>query len=219
MTVLTEAARPGEAIITEADNYRSRDAITIIASQTLRANQIIGSTATAATVAAAANAGNTGNGALTLADPAFGATVRSGAYRVTIIEPAANLGNFIVTDPDGVIVGRGVVGTAFDGAVKFTIADGAADFVAGDGFTITVTAVSYRWGAYDPTATDGRAVPRGMLFAPVTTGSGATAPAVAFTRAVSLNSLKLQWLTGLNATQIATAIEILNASPAGITVR
>ena len=179
MTTLTEAPRPTEAIITEAESFRSRDPVTIMASQTLTANFVLGRTASAATVAAAAaGAGNTGNGVVTLAGTPFTGAVLPGAYRVTFIEPVTNLGTFIVESPEGQIVGRGFVGTAFAAHVAFTIADGATDFVAGDTFTIAVSAVTFQWGAYDPAAADGRAVPRGILFGPVTTGVGVTAAAV-----------------------------------------
>ena len=87
----------------------------------------------------AAKAGNTGNGALTLGTPKTAAGVKPGGYVVTIIEPGTNLGNFSVTDPDGVALKTGVVGTLYDDVIRFTIADGATDFVAGDQFTITVT--------------------------------------------------------------------------------
>jgi hypothetical protein len=219
MTILTEAPRPGEAIISQAPGTRSREAITIMASQNLLANQVIGSNITAATVAAAIGAGNTGNGVLTLAGTPWTATARPGVYRVTFIEPVTNLGTFTVESPDGIIVGRGLVGTAYSNHVAFTIADGAADFVAGDFFLITVSAVTFQWGAYDPAATDGRAVPRGIVYYPVTTGAGVTAQAVAFVRGIEINSQKLQWLTGLNATARALAIELMNTSPAGLTVR
>jgi hypothetical protein len=55
------------------------------------------------------------------------------------IEPASNLGTFIVEDPNGVVIGEGVVGTAFSNQIAFTIADGSTDFIAGDEFTFTVT--------------------------------------------------------------------------------
>jgi hypothetical protein len=103
--------------------------------------------------------------------------------------------------------------------VRFTIADGATDFVAGDTFLITVSAVTNQWGVYDPGATDGRQVPRGILFGAVTTGVGVTAPAVAFTRAVQANAKKLAWFSGATAPQIAAGIAQLNALPQGITVR
>lgn len=92
--------------------------------------------------ASAAVAGNTGNGVLTLANPKTGTGVKKGVYRVVFMDPATDAGKFTVEDPDGVNIGNGAVGVAFTTQVKFTIADGATDFVAGDSFNITVTETS-----------------------------------------------------------------------------
>jgi hypothetical protein len=89
---------------------------------------------------AAAYAGNTGNGVFGAVTT--GANAKPGVYNVLFIEPGANVGTFEVEDPDGNIVGRGVVGVAFAGPIAFTIADGATDFISGDGFTVTVAAGS-----------------------------------------------------------------------------
>lgn len=87
---------------------------------------------------AAALGTNTGNGVMGAIT--VGAAARAGVYTLTVIEPAANAGAFIVEDPDGVQVGDGAVGAAFNaGGLAFTLADGATDFVAGDSFAITVT--------------------------------------------------------------------------------
>lgn len=92
----------------------------------------------AATGASAALGTNTGNGAMGAITVTAGA--KAGAYTLTIIEAAANAGNFVVADPDGVQIGDGAVAAAFSaGGLAFTLADGATDFVAGDSFTITVT--------------------------------------------------------------------------------
>jgi hypothetical protein len=87
----------------------------------------------------AAVAGNTGNGVIT-ASPTIGAGAKVGVYTITIVEPAANLGEFTVEDPDGVNVGNGIVGTQYaaDG-LTFTLADGSTDAAAGDQWTITVS--------------------------------------------------------------------------------
>ena len=93
-------------------------------------------TLTAAAAALGTNTGNGTFGAITAAAPA-----RPGVYTLTIIEPGANVGTFVVADPDGNQIGDGVVATAFAaGGLGFTLADGATDFVAGDSFAITVTA-------------------------------------------------------------------------------
>lgn len=95
-----------------------------------------------ASVGAAASApfaGNTGNGAMGAVTTGAGA--KPGLYKVLIIEPGANVGTFLVEDPDGGIVSRGTVAVALAGQpLNFTLADGATDFISGDGFDITVAA-------------------------------------------------------------------------------
>lgn len=98
----------------------------------------IGVQVSVGTAVAAAVAGNTGNGTMGAVTVSAGA--KAGVYRLTIVEPAANAGTFVVEDPDGVIVGSGTVAVAFSaGGLAFTLADGATDFASGDAFTITVT--------------------------------------------------------------------------------
>lgn len=107
----------------------------------------------------------TGNGVLTPATPAFGAGVKLGTYKAIVIEPGANVGTFQVEDPDGIVIGIATVGVAFDGVVKFTIADGATDFVAGDTFSLAVTAaVTANGGAFSVTT------PAGVALADATVG-------------------------------------------------
>lgn len=87
----------------------------------------------------AAIAGNTGSSG-TIAAAVVGATAKSGVYHVICVEPGTNVGEFTVEDPDGITVGVATVAAEFvGGGLTFTITD-ATDFVAGDGFTITVAA-------------------------------------------------------------------------------
>lgn len=89
-------------------------------------------------VTRAADPGNTGDGAMTLAGTPHGAGVVPGDYRVVCSAAAANGGTFTVFDPSGAEIGTATVGAAYDGPIKFTIADGDTDFVVGDGFTVSV---------------------------------------------------------------------------------
>lgn len=92
-------------------------------------------TFTASAAALGTNTGNGAMGAITVDED----IARPGVYTLTIVEPAANAGTFIVSDPDGAQIGDGTVAVAFDaGGLAFTLADGATDFVAGDSFAITV---------------------------------------------------------------------------------
>lgn len=120
---------------------------------------------------AAAKAGNTGNGVLTLADPAIGPGVVPGIYRLACSVAAANAGTFQVFDPAGSNVGTATVGVAFDGVVKFTIADGATDFIVGDAFDITVPEGT-KLKEWDPDATDGSQVLAGFALQPAVAGDG-----------------------------------------------
>jgi len=191
--MLSERTYAGEFLLSEGDGTISRDTVTIAESQTLKAGHPLGRLATAAAVVAAAAAGNTGNGILTVADPAFGGTVKVGVYRVVCIEPAANGGVFQVEDPDGVVAGIARVGVAYDGPVKFTIADGAADFVAGDAFNVTVKNVVAQHKALAPAATDGTQFLSAFLLDAVTTGVGETAKAAAITRLAEVKESVIPW--------------------------
>lgn len=109
----------------------------------------------AATVTAAPVVG-TGNGSIGAVTADAGAP--AGVYQVLIIEPATDAGAFQVIRPDGSLDGAGNVGAAYNGTINFTLADGSANFVAGDRIPVTVA-----YGAsvqsfdvpWSPAATDG----------------------------------------------------------------
>lgn len=127
-------------------------------------------TITAAGATIAAYSGNT-SGSGTIASVALSAGAKAGAYKVTMIEPATNAGTFMVEDPDGKFVGRGTVAVAFSaGGLAFTVTD-ATDYVAGDGFTITVGGNTGNHVAYSDAATDGSDVAVGILYAAVADGT------------------------------------------------
>lgn len=147
-------------------------------------------TITAAGAAAAAFAGNAANTG-TIASVAIGAAAKVGAYKVVIIEPATNAGKFQVEDPDGVIVGTGTVAVEFvGGGLTFTVTDGSQDFVAGEGFTITVAAGDGKYVAFDPDATNGADVVAGVLYGDVA-DSASNQEAVAIVRLAEVSEAKL----------------------------
>lgn len=109
-----------------------------------------------AATAAAKSGGNTGNGALTMdATTPVLAGAQAGVYKVRFVAAVSDGGLFEVEDPTGVVIGTGTVGTAWAEQVKFSIADGATDFVVGDGFDITVAAGSGKWAPYEHGAING----------------------------------------------------------------
>ena len=155
-------------------------------------------TVTASAASSAAYAGNTGNGAMGAITVSAGAKL--GAYKLTIVDPGANVGNFIVEDPAGVFVGQGDVAAAFSaGGLAFTLADGSTDFVAGDGFTITVAAGDGKYAPYDDDNTDGTEVATAIAYDEVDATSADKQVAVIFRNAeVKLSAL--QWAATNDAT-------------------
>lgn len=144
-------AGPTEALLTRG--------ITLLSGQNLTRGTVLGRVA-GAVAAAVAAAGNTGDG--TVGTVTLGAGAKEGTYRLICIEPAANAGKFQVEDPDGNVVGVATVGVAFAGPINFTIADGAADFVAGDSFTVAV-AEGTKYVKSLAAATDGSQRPDAIL--------------------------------------------------------
>lgn len=122
---------------------------------TVDTSQTASSTTITATAAyATALSGNTGNGAMGAITVSAGAKL--GSYTLVVVSPGTNVGNFIVTDPDGIFVGQGDVAAGFSaGGLAFTLADGSTDFVAGDGFTITIAAGDGLYVPYDDDNLDG----------------------------------------------------------------
>lgn len=158
MSVKTEGRHAGEFLMSEAEGMRSRDEITIPSGTGVVAPGTVLGLVTDADVvstAQAADAGNTGNGTIAEGDPAVGADVKVGAYRIVCIEPAADAGQFSVEDPDGVQIGVASVGVEYDGEIVFTISDGGTDFIAGDAFTFTVSRSSFGYVPSPNAADDG----------------------------------------------------------------
>lgn len=102
-----------------------------------------------AAAAVKASGANTGNGTFVL-DPATPllAKAKVGTYTLRCTAAAANGGTFRLEDPDGLVLGDVVLPGNAGGSVvvaeqiKGTITDGAADFVVGDGFDVTVSAAA-----------------------------------------------------------------------------
>lgn len=218
MTKLTEDLHAGSALVSEEDNFHCREAIIVAESQTILANQVLGlgrPNTGAVTVGANAFTG-TGNGTLTPASPAYGAGVQEGTYTSRLVEAGANLGQFEVTRPDGTVDGFATVGTAYDGQVKFTIADGSTDFSAAAQFTQAVTIADpadlAQYKVIDPAATDGVQHAAAVAIYPVTTGAAATAKISAWVRGpCQLRAIDLVWPGGITDPQKGTAITELAA--------
>ena len=214
MPEITEGRYRGEFLYSEACGTRSLETVTIDTG-VLAAGTVLGRITKGAATSAAV-AGNTGDGTITAA-PVVAAGAKVGTYRAVCIEPAANVGKFLVTDPDGINLGVATVAVEFvGGGLTFTIADGAADFVSGDSFTITVAAGSGKYVAYNQDGVNGSEVAAGILYDNVD-ATTADVEAVAYVRDCEANGAELTWPSDIDAGEKTAAIAQLAAL--GIIVR
>lgn len=219
MTVLTEGRYGGEFVLSEASRARSRDIITIASGAgVVKPGTVLGKSSGGAAASAAKAGGNTGNGVLTMdaTTPVLG-TAKTGVYTVRCIAAAANGGTFRVEDPAGNVIGEVAVGATFSDDIKFAIADGATDFIVGDGFDITVTV----GGKYVPSpaaAADGSDQACAINIYEVDATS-ADVKVAAFTRDAEVNGNCLEYAASVNDDAKKAAKHAQLAQNAGIVVR
>lgn len=200
----TEDNRTSDWLKWEEDSRHSRDAATILSGQNLKSGAVMGRSLVGAAAAATAFAANTGNGVMGAI--VVSGTAKQGTYKLIVVEPNTNAGTFEVEDPEGKIVGRGNVAAAYSaGGLAFTLADGATDFVSGDGFDIKVTGGVYKWKEYDPSLTDGAERAAGILINAVN-ATAADTPGAAITRQAIIGDSMLTWKGGTTAQQKADAL-------------
>lgn len=214
MVVLTEGARVGAAIMSEANLHRSRENCPVGAETTILVNGLMGRKAVPADVTVTQAFAGTGNGVMTPASPAVSSKVKDGTYKIIFTAAASDAGSFKVEDPTGKEIGIGSVGVAFNKEIKFTIADGATDFVVGDTFDFIVAADSpgdFVYVAYDPAGTDGSEVPVGYSIYGAVTGEEETTETAGLVRECELNGNCIAWPEGITAAQKADALQALEA--------
>jgi hypothetical protein len=219
-TPIIEPVYAGEYVLSEGPRSRSRDQVTIGASQTLLAGTVLGySSVGALAIAIAALGTNVGNATFGTESVAAGTPpgeydlTMDDATHFTVLQPPAG------ADEPGEVVGHGVLGTAFNvGGLTFTGTAGGTACVAGDAFKITVSQSGAldEYVRFNPAATDGSQNAAAINFAPVTTASGVTAQALAHTRDIEAKGGVLDW-GGADDGQITAGIAQL--AKHGIIVR
>ena len=219
MNAYSESTYLGDVLKCEAPNLYSRDTVTVLAGngaeRVLKVGAVI-ARRTRSTVTVTAGDGNTGDGEVTLADPPLGALAEAGTYRLACITAGA-AGTFQVLSPRGYRLPDLTVGTAYAGGhLNLTVADGAADFAAGDTFAIEVSGDGKVVGL-DPTAVDGTAKAIGIVAFDVTAPDGADAEVTAILRDAVLADRAIVWPAGITEARKYAAIADLEAR--GILVR
>lgn len=166
---VTKISRPqtlGDFLLTEYGSNYCRERRTLLAgsgsARAIAAFAVLGTITLGTPTSAAKGGGNTGNGTFVLdvSTPLL-ANAIAGVYTLRNITAATNSGTFRLTDPKGVVLGDftitgGAGGTVtVNDRIKGVITDGGTDFVAGDGFDITVPAGSGKVVQLNTAAFDG----------------------------------------------------------------
>lgn len=179
----------------EHDPKLYRREVTILAAAgDLVTGTVMGQITTGAASVAAKAGGNTGNGVFTIdATTPKLAGCKPGIYTVRCINVVSNAGLFLVTDPDGVVLGTYTVGATFAKHIKFAIADGATDFAVGDGFDVTIAAGSGKWKKHINGAVDGTEVASAILLDGRDASGNADVKGVIVTGNAEIAALELTW--------------------------
>jgi hypothetical protein len=222
MAVQVQAFNQGDWLKWEHVDHRfSRDAVVLAAGQSnILTGTVLGQkSAGADLIEVVPNGRNTGHGVLAM-DPTTPilAGALSGVYTATCTVAAAGAGTFQVTAPGGAVLGTVTVGgAAFATQIKFTIADGAPDFVVGDQFSIELGPVSPATVVpLNLAASDGTQNAAGILLFTTDATSGAVKTTMIAREAV-LSSYGLTWPAGITQAQQDAAVAQLGAK--GIQVR
>lgn len=142
---LTEGQYAGEFILDEAEGDLSREQLTVLSGQNLKAGAVIGRVGLGVGKADIPTVVGTGNG--TMSALFAGPEVEKGSYVVKCTAAVTNGGVFSVTTPSGralpsltLTPGAGGTTTYRGRHINFSITDGGTDFIVNDTFTIVVGA-------------------------------------------------------------------------------
>lgn len=206
MGTLTEGIYATESLVSEGPGERSREAVTVKSGSNLSACAVLGTVVSGTVASAAKSGGNTGNGTFTLdvtTPLILGAQL--GVYTLRCIAAAANNGTFRLEDPNGAVLGDIVMAGgagAVSEQIKGALADGASDFIVGDGFDITVTVLTEKEVEFNPAGTDGSQIATGILYGAVNATSADT-KGTAYKRDCEHNADIVVWKSGLTTAQKA----------------
>lgn len=203
MTTYTEPQRPLEFVLYEEDML-SRESLTIPSgTAAFDAGMVLGRTLASGSATAVAFGTNTAN-AGAMGTITVGAAAKIGTYTLVVVEPASGAGTFVVTDPEGLVIGRGAVASAFEqGGLAFTLAD-ATDYVAGDGFHIHVTGTA-KYIPYDDALTTGANVARAIALYDCDASGSSDVAVAGLVRLATVKTAALQWHADADATAKAKA--------------
>ncbi len=143
MTLITEGKYAAEFLLSEAPGELSRENITVLSGENLKAGAVVGRVAIGVGKADIPSVSGTGNGVMSKLFA--GPNVEKGNYVVKCTAAVADGGTFSVTAPSGKVLpslvltaGAGNTTAYRSGHINFSITDGSTDFAVNDTFTIAV---------------------------------------------------------------------------------
>ncbi len=194
-------------IKSEADNYFSREKITVLAAQVLAIGTVLGKVTAGAMPTTGTKVG-TGNGTCTAVTG--GKNTKVGTYTITCIQAIANGGIFEVVGVGGehlgtigITPGAGLTGVYTSDQINFTITDGSTDFIYGDYFTVAVPAGGGQVKILGLTSVDGSQIAIGILGPYAVTAAASGQRTVAYTSGGTYETMPGDYIVG--ATSAATA--------------
>jgi hypothetical protein len=207
----------------EVDRLFTRDSGVLKASNIVDVGSPLGAIVSATVASAAKAGGNTGTGTLVVdaTTPAL-SRAEAGVYTVRCVTAIASGGEFEVVDPIGVSLGpvNAVTGggATFADRVKFVItANAGTNFVVGDGFDITVSAVTGKLVNLVPGAADGSGRLVGFALGARDPGGADSAIQYLARGPAVVADSGIVWPTGITTAQKATALA--DAARIGIITR
>lgn len=200
MTIKTEKTHRAEALVSELPGMMSRKKGVLNSGNNLQAQAVLGQILTAG---AATEVAATGDGVITIG-AAIGPRTVAGIYKLVAVTAGA-AAVFNLYAPDGSLVRQVTTGggATVSDHLTVTIADGGADFAAGDTFTVTVTAGEF--SEYAPAGTTGTQIATAILYGD-TDATSADAPCVVHYRDSVFNAGEIVWPTGISVDDKAIAV-------------
>lgn len=202
VTPLVESRHTGGFVVWDpSDGMLTRESIVVASGAGVVTSGLVLAALLTGTAAVTVLGTNTGNG--TFGAITVGTLAKAGSYSVEFNDAT----HYVVTDPTGAEVGHGTAGAAFSaGGLGFTITAGGTAFVAGDSFTVTVTATAIKYVPFDPTSIVGAQNPAAILWSGLRDATATDKKAVAVVRGpIKVQAAELVWGANVTTTPQQTA--------------
>lgn len=192
----TENKKIGNLVLSEEPrNFSRTAAILLLGAGVLALGTVLGKRTKSTVGTVTPGGGDTGDGVPGAAT--LGADAQVGTYILRCIAAAANAGDFAIETPSGQRLAQDLtVAVAYvSDHLNLTIADGGADFIVGDSFTVVISGDD-KYVPADPTLVNGAQVAAAILLEEADTT--ADIEALLLNRDAIVNRNELVWDASIN---------------------